>query len=178
MSEGPHSKQRCWRVRAAPAALPRSPARDRSGPARPSRRSGDLLEPIKRDRVWFDAIVERVPPERLDEPGLPGGWSAKDVLAHIAWGRHEAAGAARARALVGSDLWDLPQDERNAIEREQSRARSVEEILRDYRESRAGLLSELEAMTDDELNDPGRMKDLAQTIPGWRPWRVLYDPGN
>lgn len=114
----------------------------------------------------------------MDEPGLPGGWSVKDVVAHIAWGRHEAVDAARARALIGSDLWKLPQDERNAIEREQSRARSVHEVVRDYRESHVALVSEIEAMREDELNDPGRMRDLAQTIPGWRPWRVLYDPGH
>jgi hypothetical protein len=26
------------------------------------------------------------------------------------------------------------------------------------------------------LNDPDRIADLARVIPGWRPWRVLYDP--
>lgn len=33
-------------------------------------------------------------------------------------------------------------------------------------------------MSDEELNDPDRMTDLARTIPGWRPWRVFYDPGH
>jgi len=135
-----------------------------------------LFELIERDHAWFDAIVARVPPERLDEPGLPGGWSVKDVLAHIAWGEREAAGAARARALVGSELWALPQDERNAIEREQSRAKTLEEVIDEYRVSHRALLSELDRMSDEELNEPSRMTGLAPTIPGWRPWRVLYDP--
>ncbi len=137
-----------------------------------------LIESIERDRAWFDAIVARVSPGRLTEPGLSGGWSVRDVLAHIAWGSREAAGAARARALVGSDLWRLPENERNAAISEQGRARTVDEVLREYSESHRELLAEIERLNDDELNDPGQMIDLARTIPGWRPWRVLYDPGH
>ncbi len=144
----------------------------------PPRSRRDLLELIERDRTWFDALIARVPPERLDEPSLPGGWSVKNVLWHIAWGRREAIGAANARALVGSRLWDLPQDERNAIQLEQSRPLSVDQMLSDYRDSHRALIAELEGMTDDELNDPGRMVGLSGSIPGWRPWRVLYDPGH
>lgn len=138
----------------------------------------DLIASIERERAWFDAIVARVPPERLAEPGLPGGWSVRDVLAHIAWCARQNAGVARARALVGSDLWGLPEDERNAAVREQSRIQTVAEILREYRESHRDLLAEIEKLSDEELNDPREMADLVRMIPGRRPWRVLYDPGH
>jgi hypothetical protein len=46
----------------------------------------ELLIAIKRDRTALDGLVERVPDNRMTEPALVGGWSVKDVLAHItAW---------------------------------------------------------------------------------------------
>ncbi|HTG48033.1 MAG TPA: maleylpyruvate isomerase N-terminal domain-containing protein [Actinomycetota bacterium] len=37
--------------------------------------------------VAFSAMLHRIPPERLEEPGVTGeGWSAKDVMFHVgAW---------------------------------------------------------------------------------------------
>jgi hypothetical protein len=52
----------------------------------------------------------------------------------------------------------------------------LEEVIDEYRVSHRALLSELDRMSDEELNEPARMTGLARTIPGWRPWRVLYDP--
>ena len=46
----------------------------------------ELLNAIKRDRAALEALVARVPDGRMTEPALVGGWSVKDVLAHItAW---------------------------------------------------------------------------------------------
>jgi hypothetical protein len=46
----------------------------------------ELLAAIKRDRAAFDAVVARIPPDRLEEHSLHDGWAPKDVLAHImAW---------------------------------------------------------------------------------------------
>jgi len=131
---------------------------------------------IRRDRDRFDATVARVARDRLDEPALPGGWSVKDVLAHIAWGDRENAGVARARALVGSELWELSDDERNAIVVRDSRSRTLEEVLDEYRSSFAEYLTAIGDLSDDDLNDAGRVAGLAERIPGWAPWRVLYDP--
>ncbi len=138
----------------------------------------ELLDLIARDRASFDAILARVPADLVAEPDLPGGWSVKDVLWHVAWGEREALGAARARALTGSDLWSLTEDERNAAVVAEGRTHSLEEVEREYRESYRALIAELQAMTDDELNDPGRMRGLVEAVPGWPPWRILYDPGH
>ena len=45
-------------------------------------------------------------------PGVTGSWSAKDILAHISWFEHEMIGVLQQRALVGSEWWNLPVDER------------------------------------------------------------------
>jgi uncharacterized damage-inducible protein DinB len=65
-------------------------------------------------REW-DAALASVPWERMTTPGVNGGWSVKDLVAHITWSEREMMEVIRQRALVGSPLWALGQDERNAI---------------------------------------------------------------
>lgn len=139
----------------------------------------ELLGRIRRDRERFNAVVARVPRQRLEEPSVAGAdWSVKDVLWHIAWGDRRSAGVTRAKALVGSDLWRLSEDERNAAVVREGRSRSLADVEREYRESYAELMAEIERLTDAELNDPGGWRLFAETVPGWLPWRILYDPGH
>jgi uncharacterized protein (TIGR03083 family) len=139
-------------------------------------RKNDLLAIIRADRARFDEILDTVPPELLTEPILPGGWTVKDVLAHIAWGDHEGVGMMRARALVGSPLWDRPQDDRNEAVVRENRSRPLDEVMADYRSAFAEYMSAMEQLTEEDLNEPGHFSGLAERIPGWLPWRVLYDP--
>ncbi len=73
-----------------------------------------LLGMIRAARAEWDALLATIPEAWMEEPGAAGKWSVKDVVAHIAWGEHECLGVARARAVVGSELWQLPADERHA----------------------------------------------------------------
>ena len=108
-----------------------------------------LIARIRADRARFEEIVARVPYERLGDPVLPGGWSVKDVLAHVAWGDREGIGVATARALVGSDLWDLPEDERNAAVVAESRSRDVDEVIREYRAAFDEYISAIVQLSDE-----------------------------
>ena len=65
---------------------------------------------------------------------------------------------------MGSELWALPQDKRNAIEREQSRAKTLEDVIDEYRVGDRAL-SEVDSMSDEELNEPSRMTGLARRSP-------------
>jgi uncharacterized protein (TIGR03083 family) len=132
-----------------------------------------LIAMVRAERAEWDAVLARVSRERLIEPGLPGGWSVKDVLAHMTWGMREGIGVMRAKRLVGSELWELDDDGRNAIVVEQSRARSLDGILADYETTSADYLRELAGLTDDQLNDPALWPEMP---PDWRPWRIIYDP--
>jgi uncharacterized protein (TIGR03083 family) len=133
----------------------------------------ELTEMVRTERAAWEALLARVPRERLTEPGLPGGWSVKDVLAHMTWGMHEGIGMMRAKRLAGSDLWKLDDDGRNAIVVEQSRARSLEDILADYETTSGDYMKEVARLSDEECNDPARWREMP---PDWRPWRVIYDP--
>jgi hypothetical protein len=100
------------------------------------------------------------------------------VLAHIAWGEREGVGVVEARALVGSPLWDLPEDERNAVVVDESRLRDTQQVLRDYGEAFTEYISAIGRLSEEDLNEADHFRGLPERIPGWRPWRVLYDPGH
>jgi uncharacterized damage-inducible protein DinB len=137
----------------------------------------EYLARVRADRALFDRIVDRVPRQRLEEDGLgTEDWSVKDVLWHIAWGDRQNVGVLRAKALVGSDLWKLSDDERNAAEVKEGRERSLEDVLREYKESYAEFIEEVGRLSDDDLNDATRWTGFTDAVPGWKPWRVLYDP--
>jgi hypothetical protein len=44
----------------------------------------EVLGLVRRGRAGLEAALARVPQERLEEPLLDGGWSAKDLMAHVA----------------------------------------------------------------------------------------------
>jgi uncharacterized protein (TIGR03083 family) len=132
-----------------------------------------LTEMVRSERAEWEAVLARVPRDRLTEPGLPGGWSVKDVLAHMTWGMKEGIGVMRAKRLVGSDLWKLDDDGRNAIVVEQNRTRPLDEILADYESTSDEYVRRLAGLTDNELNDPARWPEMPSD---WRPWRIIYDP--
>lgn len=138
----------------------------------------ELLATIRADRARFDRIVGAVPRDQLTAPRLPGGWTVKDVLAHIAWGEREGIGVMLARALSGSELWEVSEDERNEVVVRESRSRSLDDVMDDYRATFEAFTSAISTLSEDELNEPEHFKDLAARIPGWRPWRVVYDPGH
>ncbi|HLY35543.1 MAG TPA: maleylpyruvate isomerase N-terminal domain-containing protein [Candidatus Limnocylindria bacterium] len=141
-------------------------------------RKDRLLATIRADRARFDRALAVVPPSRLTDPILPGGWSVKDVLAHIAWGHREAIGVIEARAMVGSALWDVPEDERNDAVVRESRSREVDEVRAHYRAAFDRYLWVIGELEEDDLNEPDHVRGLGERIPGWRPWRVLYDPAH
>lgn len=146
------------------------------GNGRPVRKD-QFIARIRRDRTAFDAILAAIPFERREEPGSgASGWTVKDVLWHIAWGDRQNEGVIRARALVGSELWQRSEDERNAAVVEEGRSKTLQEVLKEYEESYRDLVSAIEGLSERELNEPDRWQGMSQRAPGWRPWRFLYDP--
>ena len=120
-------------------------------------------------KEWLSLMAEVGRP-RMTEPDLPGEWSVKDVIAHITWYEREMVGMLEAMALVGSDLWQLPHDERNIPIYEQNRDRSLDEVLSDAEQVYDHLLEAIASLSEDELCDPSHFRDM----PGeWIPWNVI-----
>jgi len=85
----------------------------------------ELLTMIRTARARRETLLAEIPAAWLTEPGVTGEWSIKDIIAHITWGERENIGVVRAHAVVGSDLWHLSEDERNAAVFEQNRSRGL-----------------------------------------------------
>jgi hypothetical protein len=128
------------------------------------------LDFIQQGRVQWDALLAQVSEERMTQPGITGDWSVKDIIAHVSWHEREMVGVLRSHALLGSELWNLPQDQRNAQIFEENKQRSLEDV----RTEASGIFLELcegaEALEEEDLTDPGRFPG---TPSEWQPWQLI-----
>ena len=129
-----------------------------------------LLEEVQTAHDEWEGVLAEVGEARMTEPGVAGEWSVKDIIAHVTWFEREMVGVLRAHALVGSELWNLPQDEENAAIYAKNRERPLDDVLREARDVYAQLLEELRGMSDEAVNDPGQFRDMPAD---WIPWQVL-----
>src|SRR5579872_989236 len=93
-------------------------------------------------RALWDALIARIDEQWMLEPGVEGKWSVKDIIAHILWNELEMVPLIQTRSLIGSDLWNLPQDERNEAVYQLYRDTPLSNILGQEREAYTQLLQE------------------------------------
>jgi uncharacterized damage-inducible protein DinB len=131
----------------------------------------DVLELIRFRRGQWEQVLASIPPERLAEPAI-GGWSIKDIVAHLTWHDREMVGVLKTRQLAGSEWWNLLLEERNQRIFEQHRRQPLEEALQEHDEVHQTLVREIEQLDDEDLNDPSRIKEI---LPGMKLWTVLEE---
>lgn len=130
----------------------------------------ELLDTLRREREAWDALIARVGPARMELAGVAGSWNTRDVVAHVTWTERETVGILRARALVGSELWALPLEERNKILYEQNRHRAADEVLAEAATVFQELLAAIDMLSEEDLTDAARFRGFP---PDWVPWRVV-----
>jgi hypothetical protein len=130
----------------------------------------EFLRKVGEDWAAWEAALAGMDEAALVRPGFCDEWSAKDVMAHIAWYEREMIGLIEAQALAGSEAWDLPLDERNEGIYQANRGRSLEAVREEAAEVHAQLVQALETLSDEDLNDPARFAGMP---PDWRPWEVI-----
>jgi uncharacterized damage-inducible protein DinB len=131
-----------------------------------------FLDKLRSARSEWDDMLAEVPRELLEEPDVEGDWSIKDIMAHVAWHEREMVEVLRAREVAGSPLWELPTNERNAAIYEENRHRTLDDVLSDSGRVFRQLLREVEALSDDDLNDPSRFKEMPTD---WLPWKLIAE---
>ena len=70
---------------------------------------------------------------------------------------------------------ELPEKAENwsaAAVFEQNRNRSLQEVLAESRQVYRDLLQALQPLSDEDLNDPGRYKDMPAV---WQPWNLISE---
>jgi hypothetical protein len=135
----------------------------------------EVLEALRSTRQEWDALISRIPSARMMEPGVMGDaseWTVKDVIYHVLWGECEIIEVFRQHKLAGSDLWDLPQTERNTAMVEEGKHLSLAEVLSEAQQVYAQLVAEIEKLSDEDLNDASLYEDMP---PDWKPWRLIAE---
>ena len=129
-----------------------------------------FIETLHAGRAEWEALLAEVGEARMLLPGTAGEWSVKDVIAHVMWSEREMVGVMQTHALVGSDLWDLPEDERNAIMVAEQCDRPLQEVLTEEQQVYAQFLEAVQALSDEDFTDPRRFREMPEQ---WLPWRIL-----
>jgi hypothetical protein len=129
-----------------------------------------FLDSLRSGRAEWEALLAQIAADRMTQPGVEGDWSIKDIVAHVTWHEREMLGVLRTRALVGSDLWNLPTDERNAAIFEQNKDRALDDVLEESRQIFPRLLELAAGLSAEELNDPRRFSEMPEE---WSPWELV-----
>jgi uncharacterized damage-inducible protein DinB len=130
----------------------------------------EFLMDVDRAYAKWQTLLAQISPDEMSDPVMEGGWTLKDVIAHIAWYEGEMIGVLQSRALAGSELWELPNDERNASIYETFKNDPIDQILAQADKIHAALMPLLETLTDEELNGASH---FAEMPPDWIPWEVI-----
>ena len=135
-----------------------------------------LLETMKTTRADWEALLTKVGEARMTVAGVTGNWSVKDVVVHLtAWEKQTVARltAVRHGGTPEPAPWppNLSEEDENEWIYEANRKRTLRDVLDDSRRVHDQVMKQLQSVTDEELNQPGRFNwldgnKLADYIPG------------
>lgn len=118
-------------------------------------KKSDLLNWLKQQNQNWDALLDRIGPAHMDQPGVNGDWSMKDLVAHLTgWNRRLVASmeAAQRGEPEPPPPWPVhlqAEDEINAWIYESNRGRSVRQVLDESRQVFQHLLAVVEELPDE-----------------------------
>lgn len=120
-----------------------------------------LLAEIRRQHDELDAVLARVPADRLEQPLEGEGWSVKDILAHIvAWEQvllywWQAGQTGETPTDPSPGLSDDDVERLNTAFYQAGLLRPLADVQDDYRRSYAQVMAMLQAAPAAALEQPG-----------------------
>jgi len=126
--------------------------------------SSAVLEKIEAEKAQWEELLSEVDGHRVDEPGVVGDWTFKDVVAHISAWRQRSLDRLEAASRSESSpapRWPIAldtDDEVNAWIYEANRDRSANDVLRESRELFDRLRDIVQAFPESELSEPTRFE--------------------
>ncbi|MHA2366159.1 MAG: DinB family protein [Candidatus Hodarchaeales archaeon] len=127
-----------------------------------------FLKKYKYHRGRWDSLIDLIIDKRLHEEIVKENWSLKDVIAHITWYEKELVNALKEKTIVESKFWNLSIKERNELIFINTHEKTLEEILSNSKEIFNSLITEIEKLTDIELNSDNFIKRKSDK-------RITYD---
>ena len=127
-----------------------------------------LLAEMQSEQAAWLALLDKIGEENMTQPEVAGGWSIKDIVAHITGWRRRTVLRFRAALDPTIDMtphWpaemgeldeDDDVDEINAWIYKTNRDRPLADVLNDSLEVFQQLVTEVLALSDEQLNDPQR----------------------
>ena len=127
-----------------------------------------LLTELRTEQAAWEALLDEIGEAHMTQPEVAGGWSIKDIVAHLTgWRRRTVL---RFQAALDptidmtppwpAELGELDEDddvdEINAWIYKTNRDRPLASVLNDSREVFQQLVTEVLALSDEQLNDPQR----------------------
>ena len=127
-----------------------------------------LLDSMRHEQAAWEALLDEIGEAHMTQPEVAGGWSIKDIVAHVTGWRLRSV--RRLEALLKhepdfSPPWppELQEDDDiNAWIYEANRDRPLAEVLSDSREVFQQLVETLDAFSEDELQDLRRTLGLEE----------------
>jgi uncharacterized damage-inducible protein DinB len=118
----------------------------------------------------WHAAYSSLSEEELQVPKAVGAWAIRDMIAHVSWSVVETNGMLEGQALVGSELWRLPEEKRNAAVYELNKDKPLANVLDEAKAAQLKLDVLVETISEIDLLHADWFADL----PGeWPPWRVI-----
>src|SRR5579859_4325663 len=127
-----------------------------------------FLTEVRNEEAAWEALLAEIGPAHMTQPEVAGGWSIKDIVAHLTgWRRRSVR---RFQALLQHEPDFAPpwppelqeDDEINAWIYEANRDRPLAEVLSDERDVFQQLVATLEAFSEEELKQLRRLIGLEE----------------
>lgn len=118
-------------------------------------KKSELLDALREENGRWEALLDQIDPARMDQPGVNGDWSMKDLVAHLTgWNRWLVA---RLRAAGRGEPKPPPpwpadlqsEDEVNAWIYEANRGRTARGVLDESQQVIQQLLAVLGGLPED-----------------------------
>lgn len=119
-----------------------------------------ILELVQSERVSLERILDSLSPEQMMQPGLQGGWSVKDFLAHITdweqrmirWIEESLRGDVPQRPEPGMTWDDL--DRLNEQVYQANKGKPLNQVLAEFHGSYHQALRAVQVLSQDQLTNP------------------------
>lgn len=130
----------------------------------------ELVAWLQEEQAQWQAFLDEIGPERMDEPGVCGQWSVKDFVGHMSgWQRRLLAHmeAAQRGEPEPAPPWPAhleDEDDINAWIYESNRGRTVAEVLEDSENVLQAYQAFIEGLPEDvQIEAPWRVVTLGDT---------------
>lgn len=139
----------------------------------------ELIGLLEERRAAWDALVARIPAERMVEPGVAGHWSVKDIIAHLTnyerWFADRLAERLRGETYTPTEE-DTMGEARNDLLYERDKDLPLADVLEQSRRAFTDLIAGVRANDEAFLIEPQLMPGIPVPLTVWKMLRGdVYD---